>query len=274
MPKSRLILLWLALILPVGLVPGFGSGAAQAAQLTPHRAIYSIKLTKPQSGSSIISGNGLMTIQYEKSCDGWITGQTWRMDMNTLDGKTLNSDIRYATWESFDGLSLRFSMLDKSDGKKESIKGQAKVKSVPGTGSVTYQEPKKKILNLSEDAIFPIKHLLKIIEQAEQGKQLVPYVLFDGASKKGPLRVVTFIGKKHAAGSVKMPIESDLLNQPGWTMRMAFYPVDSLAAEPEYELEVMQLANGVVPFVAQDYPEFSIEMTLEKLEAVKPVRCS
>ncbi|MEQ8195481.1 MAG: DUF1849 family protein, partial [Rhodospirillales bacterium] len=104
MSKIRLFLMFGVLGFAVLVAAG-----AQAESLVPHRALYEIKLVKPKSGSSIVSGNGFMSIQYEKACDGWITGQTWRMNMNSFDGKTFNNDIRYATWESFDGLSFRFS---------------------------------------------------------------------------------------------------------------------------------------------------------------------
>ncbi|MEQ8195622.1 MAG: DUF1849 family protein, partial [Rhodospirillales bacterium] len=158
--------------------------------------------------------------------------------------------------------------------KKESLKGNVKLKSAPGIGTVVYQEPKKGTVKLSEAVVFPISHLIKTMDQAEKGARLVPYVLFDGASKEGPLRVNTFISKSHVAGSIIMPMSHDLLNRKGWTMRMAFYPVNSQEAAPDYELEIVQLSNGVVPFAVQEFSDFSIEMTLKKLETVKPMKCS
>jgi hypothetical protein len=250
------------------------SGLAEAGSLTPHRAIYEVKVISPQTGSSIVSGNGLMTIQFEKSCDGWITGQTWHMAMNTFDGKSFKHDVRYATWESFDGLQYRFSIRDQSDRVKKTFKGKATVESVPGIGKAFYQKPKKATFDLPEDTVFPISHLEQMLKKAEAGEHLVPFILFDGASEKGPLRVATFISDKKAAGSIKLPIKHDLLNVGGWSMRMAFYPAKGRTAEPEYELDVMQLENGIVPKALQVLPDFTIEMTLKKLEKIKYVKCS
>lgn len=250
------------------------SGPSAAGSIVPHRAVYEVKVTKPQAGSSIVSGGGLMTIQIEKSCDGWITGQTWRMIMNTFDGKSFKHDIRYATWESFDGLSYRFSVRDKSDRKQMSFKGKATTKSVPGAGKAQYQQPKKMTAELPEDTVFPITHLRELLKKAAKGDRLVPFVLFDGASIKGPLRVATFISDKKSSGSIKLPIKNKLLNVGGWSMRMAFFPSKGRMAEPEYELDVIQLENGIVPTAIQVFSDFSISMTLKKLEELKPMKCS
>ena len=247
---------------------------AAAGALAPHRAVYGVKITKPQAGSSIVSGNGLMTIQIEKSCDGWITGQTWHMAMNSFDGKSFKHDIRYATWESFDGLTYRFTVRDQSDQVQKNFKGKATIKSVPGAGKAVYQQPKKKTLDLPEDTVFPISHLTQLLKRAAAGDRLVPFVLFDGASIKGPLRVATFISDKKARGSIKLPIKHKLLNVGGWSMRMAFFPSEGRGAEPEYELDLMQLENGIVPNALQVFPDFTIEMTLKKIEGLKPVKCS
>jgi len=251
-----------------------GPGLLWAAQYTPHRAVYETKIIKPHTGSSIVSGRGLMTIQTEKACDGWITGQTNHMTMDTFDGKSFNYDIRYATWESFDGLSFRFSVRDQSKNVVKAFKGKATLKSVPGTGVANYQLPKKKKFDLPEDTVFPISHVLQLMKKAEAGDRLVPFVLFDGASEKGPLRVATFISDKKNADSIKSPIKHELLNVGGWNMRMAFFPSQGRLAEPEYELDVMQLENGIVPYAMQVLPEFTIDMKLKKLEELLPMKCS
>ncbi len=249
-------------------------GLLWAAQLIPHRAVYEAKVIKPQAGSSIISGRGLMTLQIEKSCDGWITAQTWNMSMSTSDGQSFNHDLRIATWESFDGLRFRFSVRDQSNKTKKTYKGRATVKSVPGTGTASYQLPKKKKFDLPEDTVFPITHTQQLIKKAAAGDRLVPFVLFDGASDKGPLRVATFISNKSTSSSIKLPIKHKLLNVDGWNMRMAFFPAQGRTAEPEYELDVMQLENGIVPYAIQVFPEFTIDMKLKKLEGLKPMKCS
>lgn len=250
------------------------SGPAVAGSIVPHRAVYEVKIIKSETGSSIVSGNGLMTIQIEKSCDGWITGQTWLMAMNTFDGKSFKHDVRYATWESLDGLKYKFSIRDQSDRIKKTFKGKATLKSVPGVGKASYQQPKKKILDLPEDTVFPISHLKQLLKKAAAGERLVPFVLFDGASDKGPLRVATFISDKKSSDLIKLPIKHALVNVGGWSMRMAFFPAEGRSAEPEYELDVMQLENGIVPYALQVFPDFTIKMTLMKVEKMKQVKCS
>jgi hypothetical protein len=250
------------------------SAPVSASPMTSHRAVYEVKIVKPQPGSSIISGKGLMTIQIEKSCDGWITGQTWHMTMNAFDGKSFQHDIRYATWESFDGLSYRFSVSDKGNGQTKTFKGKATTKSVPGEGQAHFVQPKKMTVELPADTVFPISHVTQLIKKAADGNRLVPFVLFDGASEKGPLRVATFISDKKSSQSIDMPVKHKLLTVGGWNMRMAFFPSKGRSAEPEYELEVMQLENGIVPTAMQVFPDFTIQMKLKKIEGLKPTKCS
>ncbi|MGB0670556.1 MAG: EipB family protein, partial [Rhodospirillales bacterium] len=46
------------------------------ASLTPHRAVYVLKLNKTREGGTITSAEGAMSIQMEKTCDGWVFGQS------------------------------------------------------------------------------------------------------------------------------------------------------------------------------------------------------
>ena len=88
---------------------------------------------------------------------------------------------------------------------------------------------------------------------------------------QGPERAVAFIGRRKEPG-VGGPL-GPLTVRPGWNVRLAFFPQDSRAAAPEYEIEVHQLDNGVVTRMVLDFHAFSVVLTLEKIEAVTSPSC-
>jgi hypothetical protein len=56
-------------------------------------------------------------------------------------------------------------------------------------------------------------------------------------------------------------------------MRLAFYPVDSTVSVPEYEIQVVQLDNGIADALVLDYGSFKVNLNLEKVEALPPPAC-
>ena len=57
-------------------------------------------------------------------------------------------------------------------------------------------------------------------------------------------------------------------------MRLAFFAEGSRDASPEYEMEILQLANGVAPRMAVDYRDFSIVLEIQKIEPLPVPACS
>ena len=52
------------------------------------------------------------------------------------------------------------------------------------------------------------------------------------------------IGTK-ITGDATTPVQSPLLQRPGWRVRLAFFPADSSVEKPDYELGMLLLDNGV-----------------------------
>ena len=80
------------------------------------------------------------------------------------------------------------------------------------------------------------------------------------------------IGKKLTADSVSTKL-SPLLEQPGWRVRLAFFPVDAKAEEPDYELGMDLLDNGVSRDMVIDYGDYSIRAKLDDIEPKAKPSC-
>ena len=271
MSPSRLPLRPLALA--VALVVGLVSAAPAAAGLVPHRAIYSVKLGPMRANAGFVDARGAAKIVLEKTCDGWITTQEMTMDMGTAAGATVKQDIRSAGWESLDGKSYRFAVRNVTGRQVEGFKGEARLGAAGKPGKATFKVPPGKAMALPEGTLFPTGHTAWLIERALAGDRQAPGIVFDGTDGQGARKVIAFIGRRVESGRHGKKGLGALVRRPGWNIRMAFYPLDSRAAAPEYEIEVLQLDNGVVPRVVLDYPQLTVVMTMEKIEAIPAPRC-
>ena len=261
------------LALAAALVVGLVSAAPAAAGLVPHRAIYSVKLGSVRANAGFVGVRGAAKIVLEKTCDGWIMTQEMTMDMGTAAGGTVKQDIRSAGWESLDGKSYRFAVRNVTGRRVEGFKGEARLGVAGKPGKATFKVPSGKTMALPEGTLFPTGHTAWLIERALAGDRQAPRIVFDGTDKQGARRVIAFIGRRVESGRHGKKGLGALVQRPGWNIRMAFYPLDSRAAAPEYEIEVLQLDNGVVPRVVVDYPQLTVVMTMEKIEAIPPPRC-
>ena len=56
-------------------------------------------------------------------------------------------------------------------------------------------------------------------------------------------------------------------------MHMAFFPSDKAVEEPEYEMTVELLANGVARSLALNYGDFTVEGKLVSIQALPQPKC-
>lgn len=252
----------------------FSSGSLEAANLAPHRAVYSLKIGQARAGSAFVDAQGAMTLAMEKSCDGWILEQTMVMDLSTAEGDTLKQKMNFSGLESLDGNNYRFAADNDVGEKKDQINGRARAGSGGAPGEINYKLPEVKTMSLPEKTLFPVGHTSWLIDRATAGDRQAPRHVFDGADGGGPQEVVAFIGPLTApdANSPKN-LPDALVKRPGWNIRLAFYQMDSQDAEPEYEAEVMQLDNGVARRMILDYRDFTVILELEKIEAINQPSC-
>ncbi len=261
------------LALAAALAVALGSAAPAAAELVPHRAIYSVKLGSVRANAGLVDVRGAAKIALEKTCDGWITTEEITMEMGTAVGGIINQDSRVAGWESLDGTSYRFAVRNVTGRQVEGFKGEARLGAAGKPGRATFKVLAGKTMALPEGTLFPAGYTAWLIERALAGDRQAPRTVFDGADGQGPRKVIAFIGRRVESGEHGKKGLGALVQRPGWNVRMAFYPLDSRAPAPEYEIEVLQLDNGVAPRVMLDYPQMTVIMTMEKIETIPAPRC-
>ena len=151
-----------ALAAALALLAGPAS-AADAALLAAHKAQYRLTLDSSRRGDVAAAG-GSMAYEITDACDGWATRQRLQMTITNRDGQDIEMVSDYATWESKDGLQLRFRMRQTTDtAVSEVVEGTATLEAAGAPGTVFYTVPETKQAALPAGTVFPMMHTAAII---------------------------------------------------------------------------------------------------------------
>ena len=85
--------------------------------------------------------------------------------------------------------------------------------------------------------------------------------------------ITSAIAADQDASASRGPVKSPLLQQPSWRVRLAFFPADSTAVRPDYELGMKLHDNGVSADMVLDYSDFAIKARLDEIEALPKPNC-
>ncbi len=280
------------------------TGTASAVEIAAHRALYTMTLASSKTDSGVTGALGEMGYQWGETCDGWTVEQRYRLTINYSDSQDVNIDSNFVTWESKDGLRYRFNQKEIRNGTvDEEIRGSAQLDGPGKGGTVTFEKPQPQTMTLPPGALFPSAHTILLIQKAEAGENFITRQVFDGATVEGAVLVSAVMGPKiepnaKAAADPKGPpgkvepapkattnandvpnadpnnlLNDPLLQRPGWRMRLAFFPADPKSDQPDYQLGMLLLDNGVSRDMDIDYGDYTIKAKLKKIEPLGKPHC-
>jgi hypothetical protein len=243
------------------------------SQIIPHRALYSMRLGKVRSGSGVIDARGAMEYEWGETCRGWTIQQRYRLRMRYAESADVEIQSNFVTWEAKDGTRYRFNDREMRNGKvTQDIRGTARLDG-PGKGGVAdFTRPRPHERKLPPGVLFPSAHTILLINAAQEGQHFVVRKVFDGSADEGASEVSAVIGPKLVAAPAAQKLDP-LLRRPGWNLRLAFFPADSKAEEPDYELGMKLLNDGVSQAMVIDYGEYAIDATLDDIEPLPKPHC-
>ena len=249
------------------------AGTAGAAEIAPHRALYTMSLGPTHGDGGVTAASGTMAYQWGESCDGWTVEQRYRLKMGYAESPDVSISSNFVTWEAKDSVRYRFNQKEsRSGGPDQEIRGEAKLEGAGKAGTVEFEKPETKKLKLPAGVLFPSAHTIYLIDRAQAGENFVSKQIFDGATAEGAVLVSAVIGAK-VEPDAEAAKKSALLNRPGWRVRLAFFPADQKAEKPDYELGMVLLDNGVSRDMVIDYGEYSIRAKLDDIEALPKPGC-
>ena len=231
-----------------------------AVSMAAHRATY--KLSLDNSRGDVTGATGQMTYEVTDACDGWATQQRLVMTVSNRDGQDIQLISDYATWESKDGLSMRFRTRQTTDtAVTEQVEGTAKLDNPGGAGSVHYTVPEDKIVSLPEGTLFSMAHTEAIIAAAQSGKKFLSVPIFDGTGSKGAQDSFIVIGSWGATADAPYP---PLAKLESGKVHISFFERDAKASTdkssgtPEYEVGMLYYANGVANDLRMNFNDFTM----------------
>jgi len=271
-------LLALALILPAtpGLTQGAKDAPAATAPLAPltaralasHRGIYSLTLDRARENATIVDVSGAMLFEIIDACESWASHQRFTMTLRDREGTELETGSDYATLESMDGRTLRFSLTHMTQGAiKSRVAGQAEL-TPDGSGVARYSEPEVKELPIPPGTLLPNTHTIAALNAARAGQRLLVAPIFDGTTADGAQQTTTVLSPWQ--GPQPMPEAPSLSTLGSSRMRIAFFEPDGEQAggarTPSYEVSLRYFENGVADDMIMDFGDFTVRAKLVKLE--------
>jgi len=215
-----------------------------------------------------VNARGVMLIEFGAACDGWTTIQRVRLDLVTSQGAAIKTESNFSSWESKDSKSYRFTVKNSTDGKTtDEFQGSATLG--PDGGEAVYDTTGKRF-KLAKKTLFPTAHAIELIRRAEAGEHTFFNPFFDGATPEGPQEVNVVMGA--AVPGPQKPV-SPLVGGRSWPVRIAYFDADDPKPNPSYEVGLKLFDNGVADAFVLDYGEFTVNATLERIEALPKIGC-
>lgn len=247
------------------------AGPAVDAGFVPHKALYEIDMAASRSGSQIANIDGQMFYEWQPDCEAWSSNHRFKLLYEYADSPPMNIVSDYSTFESFDGKTLNFTSQRKKNGRVvEELRGRAVMDGEEAPGGVArFSLPEGLSYDLPAGTMFPMSHTLAVLEKIRAGEKFYIGTIFDGSDEQGPVQVNAFIGDTVNAMAEIEPspeLNTALINNKAYRVRMAFFPLKSKEQTPDYEMEVTFHENGVISDMLIEYDDFSLRQSLVALE--------
>ena len=248
--------------------------AADPVPMLAHRATYNLVMDSSKGGD-VRGATGTMLYELTDACEGWATQQRLALTLTNSDGQDIESVADYATFESKDGLSMRFRMRQTTDtAVSEQVEGTATLDSPGGPGTIHYTVPADKTMALPAGTLFPMAHTEAIIAAATAGKRFVAVPIFDGTGDRGVQDSSIAISSWGPGGASPYPA---LANMPAGRVHIAFFDREKaagarerVAGSPDYEVGMKYFANGVSDDLEMDFTDFVMKGSLSGFTPLEP----
>lgn len=244
--------------------------AASAQALRPVRAVYELQLNEARDSAGIEAANGSLVVELIEDCAGYIFNQAFISRISASQGPDILGDMQASVWESRDGRTLRFNLVNRINGKViEREQGKAGLRDGQG-GHAIWQLPQARELTLPKGTVFPISHNREVLARAMAGSRGFEIPLFDGSNEAGYYHAAVFIGER-LSGPAKGKLSPT--DQPRWPIRLAYFNFKNQLGVPEFEVGYTLYGNGVVDSLTLDYPEFGLLGRLVELDYLDQPDC-
>ncbi len=264
---ARLALATLLAALPLG--------AAQAVQLTPHRAVYELSLDGSKAAKRVEAARGEIVYELKgNACSGYSVNLRQVTELETDGGDRVRSALNTVTWEDGAADTYRFRIQNTVNGEsRDDADGVAERKG--GVLDVRTTKPEAGSASLGEAVVLPTQHVVKMITAATQGDAVLEARVFDGSPNgRKVYDTLSVIGKATTEQDGVEPALSGLASLARYPVTVSYYEHGAAAETPDYVISFDLYANGVSRALKLDYGDFVLRGTLTAYEALPEEPCS
>jgi hypothetical protein len=241
-----------------------------------------MSLEEAGPAAAIAAIQGVMTVDWEDTCDGYVLNQRLATRLIDNNGEEVVSDLAFASFEG-EGLDrFEFTMTHRLNGvvEEEFAGTVTPAEESPGY-TISYEEggPER----LPAETIFPTRLTAELVAAALAGSSQLRRTIFDG-SDNGRYYFVSAVigdpvldlGQNGATEETAAAAEDDpaahLEGMRSWPVLLSYYRAGSREEVPEYEVRFRLYESGVADEVIMDYGTFAMRGELQRL-AVRPNPC-
>ncbi len=243
--------------------------AGTLADITSHRAVYTLELLQAGSSSGIIGTRGTAYFEWAKTCDGYLVNQHVRMQLALGEGQSSIAVLIFSSHETADGTGMGFKLRQMADGAvTQELEGVATLG--PEGGAVHFSVPERKDVQLPAGTMFPSTYTRRALAAMVAGQTRHTGVLFDGSTMDGAYQVATFFGlveNRPIPGGKTGEIEAF------WATRAGYFQMTGGDAEPVFEVGSMVNAGGMAEWFDLDYGTFAVRANLKEIERLPEPKC-
>lgn len=256
-------------------------GPAQAANLVPHRAFYTLEAARLDDSAGIAQISGKLAYEIRGSdCEGYSVNYRVANRYVQGEGQSQISDVQLTSFESGDGLELDLQQKQFTNAKLDAesrIKVKRPKAGEVAAGEITGTEPKS--FTIEAGAVFPTDFQKKLVEAAERGETRFNTLIYEGSEGEKSLRVISFIGAKKPVTALADTTPDKALKGLSaavfWPVTISYYSVDDTGDdEPTYQATFNMLDNGISTDLMMDYGRYALKGTLSKLEILQQDSCN
>jgi hypothetical protein len=221
--------------------------------------------------SHIVSVMGRSVFAIERDCTGWRSIEDYMIQFVVENGGADRVLSHFESWEADSGDKYSFDIMEESSFEGRKDFGGFVQLDTESTGEAVFTTTPDTVVDLPTDTVFPVRHVQRILAEAEAGAKMISANVFTGAEPDSALmRTSTVVG-----GWRDVPGEA--LGQFGedgyWQINVAYFKPAATTSEPEYVIKFQMQRNGLVRGYEIDYGDFSIEASLTSVEPVETQSC-
>jgi len=235
-----------------------------------------------RSNAQIANVRGRILYDFDgNACQGYSLEFRQVSELNTGEGKTSVSDLRSTTWEEADAKKFKFTSENYvDDNLSGSVDGNAEHDA--GETAVSLDRPEKKTLDLAAGVVFPTEHMVRVINAAHAGKNILSFPVYDGSETgQKVFDTLTVIGQKLNSDERKHDDaaagEARLAGVPRWPVTISYFEKkkaeNTSEQTPDYSIGFELYENGISRALTLDYNDFVVTGRLTSLEFKEPKPC-